>query len=328
MPTETKEPDFETYFEQLSRLGNDDTPPANFGQSETPAVADTSATETPAGKAPATGDDGTSAAQEPAAPAVASDETPADGGGDATAAAADGTSTGGASDQGVAPAAAAEQSQGQDTALLARLADLLQQRQPAPQAQPQVQPQPVKPAPLYTEAEVARITQFQKDWPDIFEAFSLLARGNVAQQNAYIFNEIGRVLGPQAQRLDTLQVDHQYTALKTAIPDYDEVRDTVIQWARTDPGIPGYLRTAYNGVIDNGDVGEITDLVNRWRSATGKAAPTVQPRTAAPAAKVNDLSPAAIQAAAALAPVVSKRTTSVPSELTSFDDAFAAFAKA
>ena len=301
MPTETKEPDFETYFEQLSRLGNDDTPPANFGQSETPAVADTSATETPAGKEPATGDDDKAAAVAPAGGAPVSQEAV----------------------QAEPVVAAVVSPKVEDTDLLSRLADILDKRQPVVQ---QVQPQPVAPPPLYTDDEAGRLAKFREDWPDIFDAFALMARGNAVQNNAFVFQEIAKAVGPQLQNLQTVQTDHHYMALKAAIPDYDQVRDSVVKWAREDRTIPGYLRTAYDGVIQGGDVGEISDLVDRWRQATG----TAQPKTviAAPAKTETGLSQAAKQAAEALAPVSSKRTANVPSEPTDYDTAFAAFAKA
>jgi hypothetical protein len=210
-----------------------------------------------------------------------------------------------------------------DTDLLTRLADILDKRQPVVQ---QPQPQPVQAPPLYTDDEEGRIAKFREDWPDIFDAFALMARGTSAQNNAFVFQEVAKAIGPQLQNLQTVQTDHHYMALKAAIPDYDTVRDPVVKWAREDRNIPGYLRTAYNSVIEGGDVGEISDLVGRWRQATGTAQP--KPATDVPAKVETGLSQAAKQAAEALAPVSSKRTANVPSELIDFDTAFAAFAKA
>ena len=298
--------EFDTFFDQLSNLKSDENPPANFGEApvvadpavvpavETPVVADTPATDVPTGEVQATGDGG-----EPAV--IATEEAP------------------------VEPAAITPPApvQGDNTELLSRLADLLDKRQPAA---PVVQPQPQAPTRIYTDEETTRLQSFQKDWPDIFEAFQLLARGTTVQNNAYVFNEMARVLGPQLQNMQTVQVEHQYDALRRSIPDYDTVRDPVISWVKSDKAIPSYLRTAYNGVIENGDVGEITDLVNRWRQATGTAQPGKA--AAAPAKSANELSPAAKQAAAALAPVAAKRATVVQSQPEGFDEAFDAFAKA
>ena len=295
--------EFEQFFDQLATLKPGETPPDTFGKPaegvapvvvppvETPVVTDTPATDTPEGKVPATGDGGVTPPVEPVVePVVAPVVTP--------------------------PVV-------QDTDLLSRLADILDKRQPVVQ---QVQPQPVAPPPLYTDDEAGRLAKFREDWPDIFDAFALMARGNAVQNNAFVFQEIAKAVGPQLQNLQTVQTDHHYMALKAAIPDYDQVRDSVVKWAREDRTIPGYLRTAYDGVIQGGDVGEISDLVDRWRQATG----TAQPKTviAAPAKTETGLSQAAKQAAEALAPVSSKRTANVPSEPQDYDTAFAAFAKA
>ena len=295
--------EFEQFFDQLATLKPGETPPATFGQSteavapvvppvETPVVTDPPATDTPEGKVPATGDGGVTPPVE--TPVVAPVATPA-----------------------VTPPKV------EDTDLLSRLADILDKRQPVVQ---QPQPQPVAPPPLYTDDEAGRLAKFREDWPDIFDAFALMARGNAVQNNAFVFQEIAKAVGPQLQNLQTVQTDHHYMALKAAIPDYDQVRDSVVKWAREDRNIPGYLRTAYDGVIQGGDVGEISDLVDRWRQATGTAQPKTV--TAAPAKTETGLSQAAKQAAEALAPVSSKRTANVPSEPTDYDTAFAAFAKA
>jgi hypothetical protein len=132
-------------------------------------------------------------------------------------------------------------------------------------------------------------------------------------------------LGPTLQNLQVVQTDHQYDALVRAIPDYDAVANDVVQWARTDKGIPRLLRDTYERVITEGDVSEIKYLVDTWRTATGKsvAQPAARTTPAAPVTKANELSEAAKQAAASLAPVVSRRTAVVTSATPEgFDDAF------
>lgn len=61
----------------------------------------------------------------------------------------------------------------------------------------------------------------------------------------------------------------QLALLRQAIPDYDQVRAPVIRWVNTDTRIPEDLRNTYKRVVEQDDVSEITDLVNRWREATG-----------------------------------------------------------
>ncbi len=67
---------------------------------------------------------------------------------------------------------------------------------------------------------------------------------------------------------------------------------------------PKYLQPAYQHVIENGTADEVIDLIGQWRTSTGAAVP------AAVVASKSDteLSTAAKKAAAALAPVTSKRT--------------------
>ena len=139
--------------------------------------------------------------------------------------------------------------------------------------------------------------------------------------------QVAAQVAPVQQTLQSVAVDQQYNGLRSAIPDYDTIRNPVIKWAMNDPSIPAPLRRTYKGVIDEGEVGEISWLVQDWRKATGTAAPTGggAPK---PAVKDNQLSEATKQAAAALAPVVSGRTQVVSSATpTDFDGAFEHFSK-
>lgn len=212
-----------------------------------------------------------------------------------------------------------------NTELLSRLADLLDKRAPAAPAAPVA---PAALAPLYTADEIAALTQFETDWPDVAKAFALMRRGDTVQNNAKLYSELGQVLGPQLANMQTVQVSHQLNELRRMIPDYDKVRDPVIAWAMDDKKQPAYLRTAYESVINNGDPAQITDMVTRWRTETGAPAAPASGQVVPPKTTAQVAAPSlAIQAAAAaLAPVNSKRTTTVPAEPSTFDDAFKAFA--
>ena len=108
--------------------------------------------------------------------------------------------------------------------------------------------------------------------------------------------------------------------LHTSINDYDDVRDKVINWVGRQPA---YLQAAYNHVIKQGTVDEVADLVNRYKLETGA------PTRAAPASRKTEteLPTATKQAAAALAPVSSKRSAVIAGQdPNDFESAFASFA--
>ena len=112
----------------------------------------------------------------------------------------------------------------------------------------------------------------------------------------------------------------QLAQLQQAVPEYETKREDVIKWVDTQPS---YLKIAYNHVIQNGTVDEVADLIGRYNQATGTAAPK-----AAAAAQTTELPAATKQAAAALAPVGSKRTAVVRGVSNDdFDGAFAEAAK-
>jgi hypothetical protein len=302
----TVEDDFGSFFDNLSSLAAEKKPiPADFGKDPTTtdpaALADAEAKSTAVTETPVVEPD------TPTEPASGGEET-----GDDSPAATDPAVK-------AAPVAAPHPSQEE---LLARFVKAIEQR-PVQQPQAPAQQQPQAP-PLYNQQELARLAQVQKDWPDIMEAVGLALRGSSIATQQAVEQRIGAALAPTFQNLQVVQADHQYDSLRRAIPDYDQVADPVIQWARTDKSIPGLLRDTYERVITEGDVSEIKYLVDTWRTATGKSVANPAAKTpAAPAAKVNELSEAAKQAAASLAPVVSRRSTVVTTSAPeNFEDAF------
>jgi hypothetical protein len=106
--------------------------------------------------------------------------------------------------------------------------------------------------------------------------------------------------------------------------------DAVNKWIGEQPT---YLRTAYKAVMEKGTAGEVHDVFERFRTATGTPGVTPQksqaPAPVAAAQPKSKLLPAAKQAVASLAPVGSKRasapvTNAVPE---SFEDAFKHFSE-
>ena len=304
MSTETIEPvvaedEFNQFFENLDQLRVDKQPiPKDFGH----ALVDAAAPAVAADSAAAVPDQPVVAGD--AALAVGNPAVPADGG-----------------DVGAEPAVA--QPRSDDAALLSRLADIMDRRVPPAPAAPVAHA--TQPPQLYSADEIKILQAYEKDWPDHAAAMALLMRGASIAQRAQIFQEVGSVLQPQQQTLQELQAARQLSDLERTIPDYNEVRTPAATWAMTDPNIPPRLRATYKAVIDDGEVSEVKWLVDDWRKATGKAAPT----GATPAANVrpvSELSEAAKQAAASLAPIASKRTAVVTSaDPVSFDDAWEKF---
>lgn len=204
--------------------------------------------------------------------------------------------------------------------LLNRLAEML--KQPATKAEEPKQAQPAQQddePPLYTQEEQTFLQEYEKEWPDIVKAERLIRRGEYRAMVGYVFQEVAKELKPLLETVQTLAERTHLTDLKNTVSDYDVVRDKVIDWVGTQPA---YLQTAYKHVIEQGTIDEVTDLINRYRRESG-AAPTPRPTTT----RKTELPPATKQAAAALAPVGSKRSA-VPQALDpqNFDQAFAEFA--
>ena len=211
---------------------------------------------------------------------------------------------------------------------LARLADMLGERQRT-QPQPQPQPQPVQPQSPYSAEEQATLTQFYNDFPDVAKALTIERRAEYQALTTHIFQQVGAYFAPRLALLEQLADRTVYTDLSQRVPDYDVTRDKVLAWVNTQPA---YLQAAYNNVIQQGTVDEITDLFDRYRAATGTPAPTggiapAQGNRAPAAPKAPELSPAVRNAAERLAPVSSKRSAPTQQAPLDFDSAFDQFAK-
>ena len=304
---------FDTAFADLIR--DEKKTPSAAGEVKdppAPAPAPTPA-PAPAAEAPAP------VAEAPAAPAAEGDEPASE------IEALD--DTGGEPALPPAPAAA-------DNDALSRLADMLAQRQT--QQQPQPAPAPAPPPAAFNADDQAFLTQYMTDFPDVARAESLFRQAEYRALTSHIFAEVNRYFAPRMALLDQLADGAAYSQITQKVPNYDTTRDQVVEWVKTQPA---YLQTAYNHVIASGTVDEISDLFDRFSQATGVASPSnaggVAPAggqqgkvSLVPAAKpAAELSPAAKQAVARLAPVNGKRTAPTQGAPQTFDAAFEAFAK-
>tara|TARA_R110000868_G_scaffold19150_2_gene82777 strand:+ start:2239 stop:3117 length:879 start_codon:yes stop_codon:yes gene_type:complete len=209
----------------------------------------------------------------------------------------------------------------EDESMLRRLADLVKQApEPAPQQQ-YAQPEPAAPAP-YTPEEQKFLETYEKDWPDVAKAESLRRRSEYQQLVGYVFQEVAKVLQPQMETVRTLSEQTHLQHLQSAVGDYDDIRDRVIDWANNQPT---YLQAAYQRVIQQGTVDEVTDLISRYRQETGSSQTTrAKP---APTRREAELPTIAKQAAQSLAPVSSKRSAVIAGDdPNDFESAFATYA--
>lgn len=205
-----------------------------------------------------------------------------------------------------------------DDDILARFAQIVAQQKPEPAAQPAPQPAPQpQQTPQFTPDELKALQDYEKDWPDVARAESLKRRAEYQQLIGYVFSELASVLNPVVQQVRGGAESTHLNDLYARVPDYDQVRDPVIDWVAKQPA---YLKNAYGQVVQQGTPEEIADLVNRWRAENAPAQPQAAPQPKAP-------NPAVKKAAAAMAPVSTKRSGAVSMEPTDFDSAFDQFAK-
>lgn len=187
-----------------------------------------------------------------------------------------------------------------------RLADLLQSRQPVVET-PVVQEQVgVDINKIFTPQEIKFLGDYEKEYPDIARAEFMRRRVEYMQLSQYFFSQVSAAIAPRLEMLEGVLARIHAGDLKQQVPTYDnDLRQKVVDWAGTQPG---YLKVAYEHVIKQGTVDEVTDLINRYQTATGTVA--TKAAVVDPAQAVNAAAAAAeaerVAAAARLAPVAAK----------------------
>ena len=202
-------------------------------------------------------------------------------------------------------------------------------RQAAQQPQQQVeQPQQPQMPDLFTPDEAKLLVTFKEEYPEIANALQIAQRAQGKLFQHMLEQRMAEVVAPYAEAIEVLSARSQHVDLSQSIPDYDEYREKVLNWAMADTQ-PAYLRAAYEHVITNGTRDEIKDLYQRFYQETGvrpaaaqqQAAPVTPPKIATRSA--SDLPASAKQAARALAPVGSKRSEMpLGNDPNDFDGAF------
>lgn len=208
---------------------------------------------------------------------------------------------------------------------LERLAATLEKRfGAAPAEKTPVTPAAQQPAP-FTPDEIVGLTQYEKDFPEVAHYEGLRRRAEYQQIVNYVFDEVAKTIKPLLDQQATVAARLQLEDLQTTVEGYsDDLVDKVVAWTKTQPK---YLQPAFDHVIKQGTVEEIADLVSRYHLANPGAVTTQATTPATTPKTATELPSATKKAAAALAPVSSKRTTPVSTpDVNDFDGAFAAFA--
>lgn len=205
--------------------------------------------------------------------------------------------------------------------VLQRLAKLVKETPQEPEPQPAAQQS--EPPPLYSKEDQEFLQNYEKEWPDVARAESLRRKAEYRELVTYVFNEVAKNITPIVETVQALSQRTHLSDLHSVVEDYDTVRDQVIDWVGKQPA---YLQVAYNHVIQNGTAEEVADLIGRYKREVAPASPPTG-NASAPAKKTDTELPSATkQAAAALAPVSSKRSAVPQGEPSTFEDAFEAFA--
>lgn len=278
---------------------------------EPPTAGPTGPTGTPAPKDGVTGPTGSGVVEE--VPHVDTIETPADE--LAAAALAAGQETGPTGPVETGPTGEPAPTGGVDTKTFNELIATLKGAVTPPVDQSVQQPQPV----ALTPEEVEAVNTYIAEFPQVAAAQQIIMRREIEAAVNYVLMELASVLQPVVQRVDLVAQRNHLDDLEHMVPDYADVRQKVIDWVGTQPD---YLRGAYHSVIQQGTADQVKDLIDRYRTATGTTITPVPSKT-----QEAELPAATKKAAAALAQVSSKRSTTTTSAPTDFDGAWDAAVK-
>jgi hypothetical protein len=205
--------------------------------------------------------------------------------------------------------------------ILQRLSSLIKEapaeekKQEAPGAQQEELP------PIYSDEEKEFLKTYEADWSDVAKGEALKRKAEYREMMQYMFSEVAKHLTPVVDMVNELATRTHLGDLQQRVPDYNDLRDKVVDWVETQPV---YLQIGMKEVMKSGTADEVADLIERYRKETGQAAPAVTDTKREDKAELSDT---AKKAAKELAPVSTKRSA-VPQndDPNDFDAAFAKFA--
>jgi len=210
------------------------------------------------------------------------------------------------------------QKAGADQDIIDRLAQAVKDRvqSPVPEQQPQ-QPETYEPQPVLTQEDYKSLEAFEKDWPDVAKAMELRAKEQANAIVNHVFKEFADEARPYFKAVAEMRQQLHAQQLQQKVEDYPVVREQVMEWAKKQTPV---RRAVYDQIINRGTPDEVAELVSIYKADTAPPPAPVAP--VAPAAP-KQLSPAVKKAAAALAPVASKRSNVVHGDdPMDFDGAF------
>ena len=182
-------------------------------------------------------------------------------------------------------------------------------------------PAPAPAVPLYSADEVAEVTKYQTDWPDVAKGEALLRRAEYRDLVGYIFQQVEQRYAPALDYMQSRSGHDQYSDITALVPDYDSVRDAAIAWVNTQPA---WLKSTLQKVTSEGSPEEVAGLIAMYKKETAYVAPVAAAAQVVKAAPA--LPPAAIKAAVKLAAVKSGRSEIGTAEEEDFDTAFKTYA--
>jgi hypothetical protein len=125
----------------------------------------------------------------------------------------------------------------------------------------------------------------------------------VSQRTADLRQQISALQGQLAPVQQAAEIDAaraHWTAIYKAHPDADSLVESaeLQDWINKQPS---FVRAGYEKVLDEGAAGEVVELFDAYKAATGKTAPPPAAPAGAPAPAASPAAAAAAQAAAAIA---------------------------
>ena len=130
-----------------------------------------------------------------------------------------------------------------------------------------------EPAPEDPPEVVAALEDLEKNWgTHALAVKTLLERQATALKAEFtkILEPLQAQLTPMVAATATLTQEKFEAAIKTVHPDAYDIIPAVEAWIEKQPA---YLQAAYNNVLDNGTVAEVSKFLTDYKTATGTAAP-------------------------------------------------------
>ena len=200
-----------------------------------------------------------------------------------------------------------------DAAEAKRVADAAAATPPAATETPPAETPPAEPAPPkpyeFTTEEKEALTAYEKEWPELAAAQSIVITAAMYNGLQYAFTEIHKQYDPVMRRFEALgdMMEEQLTLieLRAGVPDYDVIYNDIEPWIKT---LPAAHRRGAEQVWKEGTTAEVVDLCKEFKKMKAPAAAAPPP---APKAPPKELSEAAKRAAAKLTAVEGGRTAAV-----------------